>query len=115
MLNDFRTAIYTMCKTANIDVYDYWVTDAIFPYIITSYVDLSDISYKDINKTDYTFEIHVFDKSIGKKTIIGIMETIRAGFNNIDATGKTYKSRILDNKEPNIVHGIVTINFKEYI
>ena len=114
MLSETRSAIYNMCKTVNIPVYDYWVVDATFPYIITSSMDTVDTYLKVNDQTDYIFEIHIFDKNVGKKTVIDIIDQLRVAYISLDGIGKTFNQIVLDDKEPNVVHGIVTLRFTKY-
>jgi len=116
MLNNLREQIYGACVATGVDVYDYWETEAEFPYIINYSVDAEDINYKDIRATQYTFEIHIFDKNNGKITVLNLIDALRTAFYSLDLSvaNKEFSQMVTDDKEPNVVHGIVTIRLLQY-
>lgn len=116
MFNTVRQSIYSMCAATGKTVYDYWIVNPTsFPYIITSTADAYDTYYKNTDRTDFSFEIHIFDKKRGKKTVVDIIESLETQFASLDGYGKSFNATVFEDKEPSIVHGIVTVGFKKYV
>lgn len=113
-MTDFRTAVYSICSTLSISIYDYWVTNAAFPYLITQTVQTIDDNAKNAECGEHIFDIHIFDKYNGKKTVINYAEAIKTAFYaaTIDDVSRTCSYVVMNDKEPDIAHAIVTIRFK---
>lgn len=112
MQNDVRLAIYNACKSLNIPVYDYWVTDESFPYCIMGEISVTDTYYKLNNMYEVSVQIHLFEKSKGKTRINGYVESLRDAYKSIDGIDKRFTSRIIEDIEPSVNHGIVVLRFK---
>lgn len=114
MLNDFRAAIYAACSSLGIGVYDYWVTDAVFPYCITPTVQSIDNNAKNIDCGEYIFDVHIFDKYSGKATVIDYAEALKSAVYAIPITdvNRSVSCLVTNEKEPDIAHAVVSIRFK---
>jgi len=114
MLNDFRTAIFNACSTLGIGVYDYWVTDAVFPYCITPTVQTIDDNAKNIDCGEFIFDVHIFDKYNGKATVINYAEALRSAVYaaSVADVNRSVSYLITNEKEPDIAHAVVSIRFK---
>lgn len=114
MINIYRKAVYDSCKLAGIPVYDYWVTDGQFPYVIISEVNEDSTDMKLNTKRDYLFTVDVFEKSKGKTGIVNYTKTIKEALRAIDGVGVKISSRYFSDVEPMVIHGIITLEFTKY-
>ncbi len=114
MLNNYRKAIYNLAQTTGLTVYDYWPIDRELPYCITQNVQVIDDNAKNAEYGEYIFDIHIFDKSIGKTNVIGYAELIRQNLNSLelDDVDRRASYLVVEDKEPNINHAIVSVRFK---
>lgn len=114
MLTSYRKAIYELAQSTGIPVYDYWPTDVEAPYCITQNVQVIDDDAKNIEYGEYIFDIHIFDKSLGKSNVIAYSEIIRAGLRYLDLPDVDRRASylVVEDKEPNINHAIVSVRFK---
>ena len=114
MVNVYREAVYLACKTAGIPVFDYWVTDEEFPYVIISNVEEDIMDMKVNTRQDYLFTIDVFEKSDGKSGIVDYTKFITDSLREIDGIGVRLKTRYFSDVQPQVSHGIITLEFIKY-
>ncbi len=113
MLNDFRLAVYNACVGLGVPVYDYWVTDGQFPYVIVGELTTSDKQYKLNEEVQVSIQVHIFEKSKGKTRVNGYVEQLRTAFKEVEGINKRFNSRIIEDVQPNVNHGIVTLSLKQ--
>lgn len=111
---DFRNVVYDICSGLGIDVYDYWPTNASFPYIITQTIQSIDDNAKNVDYGEYIFDIHIFDKYSGNKTVIDYAEQVKTALYaaTIADVDRRCSYLVINDKEPDVAHAIVTIRFK---
>lgn len=114
MINKIRQDIYEACLQTDIKVYDYWVVNQQFPYIVIANAEADDIYLKQQTKTDFYFDIHIFDKSKGKKNVIQYQDTITQALAQIDGVNIRISTRVFSDVEPNVIHGIVSLALTKY-
>lgn len=114
MINKYRNAVYLACKTAKIPVYDYWVTNEDFPYVIISNVEEDKVEMKTHMRQDYSFTVDVFEKRKGKSGIVDYAEIITDSLRAIDGVGVSINTRYFSDVEPQVNHGVITLEFTKY-
>jgi len=113
-MTNFRTSIYSICSSLNIPVYDYWPTNAAFPYCITQTVQTIDDNAKNVECGEHIFDIHIFDKYNGKASVITYAESLRTALYaaTIADVDRSFSYLVMSDKEPDVAHAIITIRFK---
>lgn len=111
MINLYRKAIYNACSTVGIPVYDYWVIDKTYPYIIISGVGADEVDYKMNTRQEYIITIDVFDKSKGKSAIVNYTDEIKTNLKAIDGVNVRVSTRYFSDVEPNVMHAVLTLQF----
>lgn len=114
MIDIYRKAIFKACEKASIPVYDYWVIDKPYPYIIISEVNLDEEDLKLNIRQDYSFTISVFDKGKGKTSVVNYIDMIKNTLKNIDGVRVKIAVRYFSDVEPNVNHGLMTIAFTKF-
>lgn len=112
MQNDVRMAIYNACSVIGIPVYDFWITNGEFPYVVVGEISVDDTYYKLEQMYEVSVQIHIFEKSMGKTRVNSYVEALRTAYKSIDGINKRFNSRIIEDVEPNVNHGIVVLRFK---
>lgn len=115
MINEYRKAVYQSCDTVGIPVYDYWVIDENYPYIIISEVGADEFSYKMNQRQEYIITIDVFDKSKGKTMVVNYAEQIKNNLLAIDGINVRINTRYFSDVEPNVAHAVLTLEFSVII
>lgn len=114
MINVYREAVYQACLTAEIPVYDYWVTDKSFPYVIISNVNEVITDMKINTRHNYSFTVDVFEKSDGKLGIVNYSKFIIDSLRVIDGVGVIIGTNYFSDVEPNVSHAVITLEFTKY-
>ena len=114
MINIYRKAVYEACVVAGIPVYDYWVTDKPFPYVIISNVAVDDRNLKMNKRNDFAFTVDIFDKEEGKSSVVAYANEIAAVLSEIDGVNVQISTRYLSDIQPNVMHAIQTLRFTKY-
>lgn len=114
MINVYRKAVYEACKLAGIPVYDYWVTDGDFPYVVISNVEEDVTDMKVHTRRDYSFTVDVFEKNDGKVGIVNHAKNIIDALRAVDGVGITISSRYFSDVEPMVSHGVIDLEFTKY-
>lgn len=114
MVNIYRKAVYQACLAADVPVYDYWITDGIFPYVIISNVNEDITDMKVTTKQDFSFTVDVFEKSDGKTGIVNYSKFITDALRAIDGVGVKLKTRYFSDIAPNVNHAVTTLEFTKY-
>lgn len=114
MINTYRKAIYAACRSTGLEVYDYWVTDKDYPYIIISEVDEYEYDYKLNSRTEYTFTLDIFDKQKGKTSVVNYSKEIITILKGLDGVGLQIETRHLNDVEPNVAHTKIRLRFVKY-
>lgn len=114
ILNNYRKAVYDACVETGIPVYDYWVVDIPFPYIIISQVESYSFDLKLNTKNEYTFVIDIFDKRKGKTGVVDYANEIATVLKGLNGTNIRIDMRHIHDVEPSVSHGIMTVYFTKY-
>lgn len=114
VINDVRKAVYDACSLTNLPTYDYWVVDEAFPYIVISDLSVDDTLYKLDMLQDVYIDIHVFTQDKGKTNALAYIELIKTQLAALDAVGIRFSTRILNERELGVTHGVLTLQLKNY-
>lgn len=114
MLNELRKAIYDACRSTGDEAYDYWKTDAVFPYFIINEAQDMETQLKLNNQNIYYFDIHYFDKSKGKTAALTKLTAVKNELKALDGVNASFQIRAFADKEPDTIHGVLVISIKYY-
>lgn len=114
MVNSIRKAVYDACVMTGLNVFDYWVVDAVYPYIIIANVAADNTYYKLDEMEDTLIDIHIFVKVVGKTSVINHLDTIKNLLKEMDGVDIRISIRTLSEKELGVVHGVLSFQVKKY-
>lgn len=114
MLNKLRKEIYSACSSTGVDTYDYWKMDAKFPYFIINELVDFEVQYKTNEANTYSVDIHYFTKGKGKTDTLQKIEAVKEHLKSLEGVNATFDTRVLNEKEPNIQHGVLNFSIKYY-
>lgn len=114
MLNKVRKEIYNACKATGIDTYDFWKMDAEFPYFIINELVDYEVPLKTLDVNTYSVDIHYFEQTKGKTSTLQKIEAVKAHLKTLEGVNATFNTRVLNEKEPSIQHGVLNFSIKYY-
>lgn len=114
MLNNIRKAIYDACISTGKQAYDFWKTDAVFPYFIINEVQDMETALK-LNTTNvFSFDIHYFDKAKSKTATLAALNAVKQELKALEGVNASFHVRAFQDKEPGTIHGVLAVSIKYY-